>query len=737
MKKSFTKIISALLVLTMIMSVMSFLTLNVSAAPYSGTCGDNLAWAFDDSTGELVITGMGDMYDDYYCGDNRPWEIYADKIKTVTISDSVTSIGNYAFSSCANLTSVTIGDNVTTIGNGAFEFCGSLTSIVIPEAVTSIGGWAFYHCTGLTNLTIPDSVITIQKSAFRSCSNLRSLIIPNAVKVIDDYAFFQCDSLTSVYYEGLEEEWNEVEIGDYNELLLDATIYYNCIYGSYGENLTWAFNTDTGELSINGIGEMCNNYHYNDGPWASYKDEIKTVVINDGITTIGDYAFYYFTRLTNIQIPDGVESIGYCSFVMCTSLIDITIPASVKSINVGTFSGCYSLDKIIVHEKNNVYSSDEDGVMFNKDKTKLIQYPLGNQRKDYTIPNDVIIIGEWAFYSCETIENVTIPSSVKYIESYAFRRCRALESVIIFDGVTDIGYCAFYDSPNITDVYYTGSEKDWSNILIDEFNYFLVGATIRYNYCPHSYESVVTAPTCTEQGYTTYTCKCGDTYIADYVDATGHNYTSKITTPATHTATGIMTYACSCGDTYTETIAKSEKHSHSAVVTAPTCEDQGYTTYTCECGDTYVADYVDATGHTAGEWVVTIPATTTTHGVKIQYCVSCKTVLATQVIPATGKVSGVAISDILLDYKSSTTITPSIVVDSGVKYTVTYSSSNPSVASVDENGKVTSNGTGSATITVTVTDEFGNTVSDTCEVKVNYNWWQWIIVIVLFGWIWY
>ncbi|MBQ5592349.1 MAG: bacterial Ig-like domain-containing protein [Clostridia bacterium] len=102
-----------------------------------------------------------------------------------------------------------------------------------------------------------------------------------------------------------------------------------------------------------------------------------------------------------------------------------------------------------------------------------------------------------------------------------------------------------------------------------------------------------------------------------------------------------------------------------------------------------------------------------------------------------GKVNSVSVSDTSLAYKATTTITPTISADAGVEYTVTYSSSNPSVASVDENGKVTTGKTGSATITVTVTDEYGNTVTDTCDVSVNYNWWQWIIVIVLFGWIWY
>ena len=253
----------------------------------------------------------------------------------------------------------------------------------------------------------------------------------------------------------------------------------------------------------------------------------------------------------------------------------------------------------------------------------------------------------------------------------------------------------------------------------------------------HEYKSVVTAPTCEDKGYTTYTCECGESYVADYVDAKGHSHTSEVTTPATHTTTGVMTYTCHCGDTYTETIDKIAEHNHTAVVTAPTCEDQGYTTYTCVCGDSYVADYVDAKGHTAGEWVVTKPATSTQSGTKTQSCTECGTVLNTQTIPAYGKVNSVSVSNVSLDYKSSTTLNPQISVDVGVKYTVTYSSSNPSVASVDANGKVSTGKTGSATITVTVTDEYGNTVSDTCNVEVKYNWWQWILVIVLFGWIWY
>ncbi|MBO5420425.1 MAG: Ig-like domain-containing protein [Clostridia bacterium] len=258
----------------------------------------------------------------------------------------------------------------------------------------------------------------------------------------------------------------------------------------------------------------------------------------------------------------------------------------------------------------------------------------------------------------------------------------------------------------------------------------------------HNYSTSYTidvAATCEKAGSKSQHCtKCDSKINVTVIPATGHSYTSKVTTPATHTSTGVMTYTCACGKSYTEVIDKITAHSHSAVVTAPTCTEQGYTTYTCSCGDSYIADYTPAKGHTEGKWVVTTPATSTQTGIKTMSCSVCGVELKTEIIPVViGKVHSVSVSDVTLYYKDSATITPSIKVDSGVKYSVRYSSSSPSVASVDANGNISTGDRGEATITVTVTDEYGNTVKDTCKVKVEYKWWQWIIVIVLFGWIWY
>ena len=180
----------------------------------------------------------------------------------------------------------------------------------------------------------------------------------------------------------------------------------------------------------------------------------------------------------------------------------------------------------------------------------------------------------------------------------------------------------------------------------------------------HSYKAVVTAPTCTEKGYTTHTCSCGDSYVDTYVDALGHAWDNgKVTKEPTETETGVKTFTCTrCGETKTEVIpALSHEHSYKAVVTAPTCTAKGYTTHTCACGDSYVDTYVDALGHAWDNGKVTKEPTETETGVKTFTCTRCGETKA-EVIPATGSMD---VTKMFTDVSHSW-------ADDGIQYCVTH-----------------------------------------------------------------
>ena len=338
--------------------------------------------------------------------------------------------------------------------------------------------------------------------------------------------------------------------------------------GTCGDNLTWVFDDFTCTLTISGTSAMY-DYDYYSSPWKYYQDSIKTVVIEDGVTTIGNYAFYSCNSLTSITIPDSVTTIGnyafyYCTsltsitipdsvtttgnysfygcsslesvtignsvttigeyaFYGCNSLISVTIPDSVTTIGVSAFVSCDTLTNVTVDSNNQYFSNDECGVLFNKDKTTLVQYTVGNVRTSYTIPNGVIIIGNGAFASCVNITSVVIPNGVTTIGNGAFDFCENITSIVIPDSVTVIGDYVFYECPNLKDIYYLGTEKQWNEILIGQGNYSLTTENIHYKECEHDYKSVTIPPTCTEKGYATFTCnECGNIYVDDYIDATGH-----------------------------------------------------------------------------------------------------------------------------------------------------------------------------------------------------------------------
>ena len=293
--------------------------------------------------------------------------------------------------------------------------------------------------------------------------------------------------------------------------------------GTCGAEVTWTLDSE-GVLTISGNGYMYDNGS-SGAPWYGYRSLVKSAVIAEGVTSIGEYAFSDCRSLTSVTIPDSVTSIGEYAFYKCKSLTSVTIPDSVTLIGGAAFYECTSLTSV-------------------------------------TIPDSVTNIGADAFSHCTSLTSVTIPDSVTSIGHDAFFLCRSLTSVTIPDSVTSIGGDAFYFCTSLTDVYYAGSEAQWKAISISSDssngNDDLLTANIHYNYVSHthSYKAVVTAPTCTEKGYTTHTCACGDSYVDTYVDALGHAWDNgKVTKEPTATETGVRTYTCTrCHETKTESI---------------------------------------------------------------------------------------------------------------------------------------------------------------------------------------
>ena len=179
------------------------------------------------------------------------------------------------------------------------------------------------------------------------------------------------------------------------------------------------------------------------------------------------------------------------------------------------------------------------------------------------------------------------------------------------------------------------------------------------------------------------------------------------------------------------------KHEYSPTLSKePTCTEEEIRTYTCVCGDSYT-EPVEKTAHTPGDWETVKEPTEFEAGKAVKKCTECGKPLEEKVLPKLELLKSVALKDVNIYYKASTILKPEINATSGIKATVAYNSSNPNVASVGADGNVKAIKKGTATITCTVTDQYGNTVKDTCKVTVNYTAWQWVIIILLFGWIWY
>ena len=327
----------------------------------------------------------GATYQRYYGGKYYHYYIPA-SLKTVILSDSVTSIGSYAFKNCSGLTNITIPDSVTSIGSSTFNGCSGLTSVTIPDSVTSIGAAAFSECSCLTSVTIPNSVTSIGDYAFYNCSGLTSVTIPNSVTSIGRETFNGCSGLTSV------------TIGN-SVTMIGGGAFYKCT----GLTSVTIPDSVTG-ISFNAFGN-CSGLtsvtipdsvtSIGDGAFKNCSG-LTSVTIGKGVTSIGSSAFEGCSGLTSVTISDSVTSIGSYAFSGCSGLTTVTIGNGITSIGEWAFSGCSGLTSIY-------YTGDVAGWCGIKGLGNIMSYSrtlyIGGKKVegDLVVPDGVALIGNFAF----------------------------------------------------------------------------------------------------------------------------------------------------------------------------------------------------------------------------------------------------------------------------------------------------------------------------------------------------
>ncbi len=461
---------------------------------FIGKCGENAYWEYNADTGEMVITGSGDI-PNFGKPEQTPWYALRDQVISIEISDEITHIGNYSF----------------------WNF-NELVSVKLPEVAEgktmSIGDYAFYGCTGLTSVIVPDRVNYIDLHVFENCTGLKSVFIPDSLVMIREGTFDGCTSLSDIYYKGTEQQWNsidkkckipgtvhfgalaaytvtwnnwdgtelekdtEVPVGtmpayygdtpvreaddryiytfsDWDKEISAVTgdVTYTAVFESHerhhsgecGETAHWELDAATGKLIISGSGAIP-DFEYRSVPWYELRDRITSVEIGDDITCIGNNSFRELSRLTSVNIPESVTSIGEYAFDGCISLTSLIIPDSVENIGI-----C-------------------------------------------------------AFVACTGLTSVTIPRSVKSIGESAFAECMRL-----------------------SDIYYNGTEQQWNSIIDDDCGipdnctvHFAAAHTITITAVEHG--TVTADKSSAVQGETvTLTIYPDDGYVLNNITVTDEN----------------------------------------------------------------------------------------------------------------------------------------------------------------------------------------------------------------------
>lgn len=354
-------------------------------------CGKKAYWEVKD--GVLTISGEGAV-DDYDSAKQRPWNESVAEITKVVVEDGITTVGNFAFYGMVNLAEVELADSVIVMGAYSFKNCSNIEQITLPQNLTEIKDSAFYGCTRLANITIPAKVTKIGDYVFSRNVQLNQVKFEGSAPTIAAHAF--SGVVAVVTYPSDDVSWTSDMKKNYGGTLdwKESGEKQQC-----GKTAYWE--VKDGTLTISGSGAVDNYDSAKQRPWNESSLEINKVVVEDGITSVGDFAFYGMTNLAEIVLTDSVTSIGTYAFKNCSSL------------------------------------------------------------KEIILPKELTEIKDSAFYGCAKLTSIAIPEKVKKIGDYAFSRCTALK-VISFKG--DAPEIAQYAFNKVTaDVSYTAGNTTWTD----------------------------------------------------------------------------------------------------------------------------------------------------------------------------------------------------------------------------------------------------------------------------------
>ena len=325
-----------------------------------GTIGDDAFKELDSLERVQIASGLKTI------GKRAFW--LCDNLTTVSLPDGVTSIGEEAFKECSSLTTINLPNSITTIGANAFNGTKLTGPLNIPSSLVSLGDNAFHGCSGITGtlvfpaamenistnvfagcsgieeIVLPRGVLTIGAGAFNNCSGVQRLWLTNSIQSIGANAFNGMKSLKKVYFSGTISEWETgIQWADKGyQIGVAITTNEEIASGSCGQALTWSLGT-AGDLTVSGTGDMA-SFTATGAPWAEYRDQVKLVIVGQGVTSIGSSAFQDCKNLETVSLPGSLTALGKAAFLRCGELTNVKLPASLKSVGEDCFTGCEKLE---------------------------------------------------------------------------------------------------------------------------------------------------------------------------------------------------------------------------------------------------------------------------------------------------------------------------------------------------------------------------------------------------------